>query len=377
MLDQDPRNNLRGSLFILGPHLLRTFQFVLLIGVLAFAVPANAEILIGVAGPLSGQNAAFGEQMVRGVQAAADKINADGGINGELLSIAAFDDGCDARRAVKAAQEFVSKDVRFVVGHFCSGASIAAADTYTNADIIMMSPTASNPKLTDNSQWNVFRLAARDDAQADMAATRIAADVPNAKIAVVTDDSPGMSALVKRLPGVAQIVIKPGDKDFSIAVEAIRASGATALYLAAAGAEAGLLAGQLQDAGLSLKLYGPDTLLVDVFWERAGPAAEGALVTFPSDALASPKAQSTAAFLAASGVEVSSGVLASYAAVEAFAAAAKARSVNDGKAMAEWLRSGANVDSVLGPLTFDARGDLSPPRLDWYRWSQGSYSRER
>jgi branched-chain amino acid transport system substrate-binding protein len=340
-----------------------------------FSAVAAAEILIGVAGPLSGQNAQFGEQMVRGAQAAVDKINGEGGINGELLGVVQADDGCDARRAVKAAQDFIARDVRFVVGHFCSGASIAAAEAYAKADIIMMSPSASNPKLTDEAGWNVFRLAARDDAQADVAAARIAAEVPNAKIAVVTDNSPGMASLVRRLTGSTQIVIKPGDKDLTAAVEAIRTSGATVLYLASAAQEAGILVGQLQDAGTTLPVYGPDTLLADVFWERGGNAAEGTKATFASDPLASPKAQSTVAVLAAAGVDNAGAVLPSYAAVEIFAAAAKAKSVNDGKAMADWLRSGSAAATVLGLIAFDARGDVAPPRIDWYRWSLGSYTK--
>ena len=343
---------------------------------LLFCGSAQAEILIGVAGPMSGQNAGFGEQMKRGAQAAIDQVNQNGGINGEQLSLVAADDSCDARRAVAVAQDFVAKDVRFVVGHFCSGAALAAAETYGKADIVMLAPSASNPRLTEENRWNVLRLAARDDAQADAAIARISSEMPAAKIAVITDGTPGMAALVGRISGSAPIVIKPGEKSFPLAVEAIRASGATVVYLACAGAEAGILAGQMLDSGITAKIFGPDTLLADTFWERAGNAGEGALATFTRDPVASPKAQSLIAFLGAADISSDGATLPSYAAVEVFAAAAKAKSVNDGKAMAQWLKSGNRVETVLGAITFNSKGDVVPPRLDWYRWSQGSYSRD-
>ncbi len=338
---------------------------------------AQADIIIGLAGPMSGPSAVFGEQMTRGAQAAVDRINANGGINGEQLALVTADDACDTRRALAAAASFVAKDVRFVVGHFCSGAALATAETYGKADIIMLSPTASQPKLTEEGRWNVLRLASRDDAQGQFAALRIAKDAPGAKIAVVLDNTPGTAALAATFAGIAPIVIKPGDKAFPAAVAAIKSSGATVVYLATAAAEAGILAGALQDALVTAKLYGPDSLLADVFWERAGVAAEGALVTFTRDATVSPKAQSLIAFLAAADVATDGATLPAYAAVEIFAAAAKAKSVNDGKAMASWMKSGLAIETVLGAVSFDSKGDVTPQQFDWYRWSQGLYSREQ
>jgi branched-chain amino acid transport system substrate-binding protein len=350
--------------------------YTTLIAFAVFSASVRAEIVIGVAGPLSGQNAVFGEQMVRGAQAAADKINAAGGINGELLTVVSADDACDARRAVAVAQTFIAKDVRLVVGHFCSSTSLAVAEAYGKTDIMMISPTASHPKLTNQNRWNVLRLAARDDAQADVASARIASQVSNAKIAVITDNSPGMAVLTARMPAVARITIKPGDKSFAETVNAVRASGANVIYFACGGAEAGVIAGELQDAGIILPLYGPDSLLVDVYWERGGIAAEGTQVSFAADPMSSSKAQGVVSALTAAGFDPTGAVLPSYAAVEIFSAAASAKSVNDGKAMADWLKSGANVDTVLGAITFDTKGDVTPARLDWYVWSQGSYARQ-
>src|SRR5579862_1694743 len=99
---------------------------VVMAGLLFAAPAARADITIGLAGPLTGQNAAFGEQMKRGVEQAVADINAKGGINGEKLVLREADDACDPKQAVTAANLLVSAGVKFVVGHFCSASSIPA-----------------------------------------------------------------------------------------------------------------------------------------------------------------------------------------------------------------------------------------------------------
>ena len=142
-------------------------HFTALLFCACLAAPVHAEIFIGIAGPLSGQNAAYGNELRVGAAAAIAAVNASGGINGETLSLVEGDDGCDAKRAVEVAKSFVSKDVRLVVGHFCSSASLAAAPTYMSAGILMLNPSVTSPELTSKNLWNVFRVTGRDDAQAD------------------------------------------------------------------------------------------------------------------------------------------------------------------------------------------------------------------
>ena len=100
---------------------------LLFIGVILMAAlgihRAAAEILIGVAGPMTGKNAWFGEQMERGAELAVADINAAGGVLGELVRLITADDFCGPEQAV-AAKKLVSDGVSFVAGHFCSGASI-------------------------------------------------------------------------------------------------------------------------------------------------------------------------------------------------------------------------------------------------------------
>ena len=87
----------------------------------ALGGPARADILIGMAGPITGKNAWYGEQMDRGAALAVADINAAGGVLGKQVELITADDFCDPEQAVAAAKKLVSDGVIFVVGHFCSG----------------------------------------------------------------------------------------------------------------------------------------------------------------------------------------------------------------------------------------------------------------
>ena len=128
-------------------------------------VPANADITIATAGPMTGQYASFGEQMRRGAEMAVRDINAAGGVLGQKLRLEIGDDACDPKQAVAVANEMASKGVKFMAGHFCSGSSIPASNVYAEEDILQMSPASTNPKLTERRLDNVFRTCGRDDQQ--------------------------------------------------------------------------------------------------------------------------------------------------------------------------------------------------------------------
>src|SRR5215213_9426916 len=107
---------------------------------LAFASTANAQIKIGVAGPITGPNAAFGAQLKNGVEQAVEDINAAGGINGQKLQMVVGDDVSDPKQGVSVANKFAAEGVKMVVGHFNSGVSIPASDVYQEAGIVQSTP---------------------------------------------------------------------------------------------------------------------------------------------------------------------------------------------------------------------------------------------
>jgi len=97
------------------------FSGVVLAAGMVFAGAAQADILVGVAGPLTGPNAAFGAQLQNGAQMAADDINAAGGVLGQNIALSFGDDVSDPKQGVSVANKFVGDGVKFVNGHFNSG----------------------------------------------------------------------------------------------------------------------------------------------------------------------------------------------------------------------------------------------------------------
>ena len=116
---------------------------------------------------MTGQYAAFGEQLKRGAQMAVADINAAGGVNGKKLELTIGDDACDPKQATAVANTMVSDKVVFVAGHFCSGSSIPASKIYKEAHILQITPASTNPKLTDDAvkegNKSIFRTCGRDD----------------------------------------------------------------------------------------------------------------------------------------------------------------------------------------------------------------------
>src|SRR5258708_4313819 len=132
---------------------------------LLLAGAAQAQVKLAVAGPVTGANAAFGAQLTQGVQQAVEDINKAGGILGQKIQVEVGDDVSDPKQGVSVANKFVGDGVKFVVGHFNSGVTIPASDVYAENGVLFITPSATNPKITDRKLWDAFRTCGRDDQQ--------------------------------------------------------------------------------------------------------------------------------------------------------------------------------------------------------------------
>jgi branched-chain amino acid transport system substrate-binding protein len=349
---------------------------------LATARPARADLTLGAAAPLSGPYAALGEQLKRGALMAVDDINAAGGLRGERIILKIADDACDPRDAVEVATGFVGQGVKAVIGHYCSGASIPAARIYEAANVLEISPASTVPKLTELKLWNVFRTVPRDDAQGGFAGRMLAEKFAAKKIAVIADQAPANQAMAARLrealaakglSAVASETFTAGGKDYAALAQKLADAGTEALYYAGAYPEAGLILKALNGLGRTVQLVSDDGLVTDEFWLAAGELGEGALMTFPADPLEIEAAQGVIQRFRDAGYVPDGYTLNAYAAVQAWVAGADATGGTDSRRIAEWLRGGATIDTVLGPLAFDAAGDIANPQFAWFRWSGGKY----
>ena len=122
----------------------------------AVAEQPAAKLVLGVAGAHSGDLASYGLPTVNAAKLVAEKINAAGGVNGAMVEVVAQDDQCKPELATNAATKMLSDDVKIVLGHICSGATKAALPIYLSGKIVVMSPSATNPPLTQSGDYPNF-----------------------------------------------------------------------------------------------------------------------------------------------------------------------------------------------------------------------------
>src|ERR1700677_3098878 len=130
---------------------------------------ASAQVKFGVAGPITGPNAATGAQMKNGVDQAATDINAASGVLGQKITVEYGDDVSDPKQGVSVANGFAGDGVKFVIGHYNSGVTMPASEVYQENGILEITPASTNPKVTERGMWNIFRVCGRDDQQGKVA----------------------------------------------------------------------------------------------------------------------------------------------------------------------------------------------------------------
>ncbi|HZS82598.1 MAG TPA: branched-chain amino acid ABC transporter substrate-binding protein [Stellaceae bacterium] len=347
---------------------------------------AKAEdILVGVAGPITGPDAQFGEQMKRGAQKAVEDINAKGGVLGKKLKLLIGDDQCDATQAVAVANKMVSDKIVFMDGHYCSSTSIPASAVYNDGGVLQITPASTNPALTDDAAakgWNnVFRTVGRDDAQGGVAGKYIAEKYKGKKVAIIQDKTAygkGLADETKKAmnaAGLKEVMyesITRGDKDFSALISKMKQAGVDVFYLGGYHPEAGLLVRQARDQGFNAQFISGDALVTDEFWKITGKAGEGVLMTFPPDPRNLPSAKAVVDSFKKDGYDPEGYTLYTYAAMQAFAAAAeKAKSVKVDD-LSKALHS-MTVDTVIGKLSWDKKGDINDAKYVFYVWKDGTY----
>ncbi len=334
------------------------------------AALAQSTYKIAVAGPLTGSAASYGEEMRRGAQQAADDINAAGGINGKKIELVFGDDACEPKQAVSVASRLIEKDkVQAVVGHFCSSSTIPASEAYAEADILMVTPASTNPKVTDRKLANVLRTCGRDDQQGVVAGNYIADVLKSKRVVLIHDkDTYGQGVadatraqLAKR--GIKEIMyegLTRGEKDYNALVTKIKSVNADLIYFAGLSAEAGTLLRQVREQGLKTQFMSTDGAVEESFATTAGgkPVLKGVLITFGEDPRLIPDGKSVVEKLRKSGFEPAGFTLYTYAGVQVVAAALKSANSTSGAALGNWLKANT-VTTILGKKAWDAKGDLT------------------
>ena len=342
---------------------------------------ALAQIKLGVAGPMTGASAAFGAQLKNGAEQAVADINAAGGILGQQIVISSGDDVGDPKQGVSVANKFVGDGVKWVVGHFNSGVTMPASEVYAENGMLMISPSATNPKITERGLWNVFRTCGRDDQQGVVASGHIAKTFKGKVIVVVHDKTTYGQGLADETrkglhaAGIKEVLyegVNTGEKDFSALVSKIKAAKADLLYWGGLHTELGLIVRQMRDQGLTTVAMGADGITSDEYAVIGGPGTEGTLMTFPPDPRRRPAAAEVVKRFEAKGINPEAYTLYSYAAVQIMKQAAEQAKSLDPKKIAAAMHSGMTFKTVLGDMSYDKKGDRTNLDYTVYTWKKGA-----
>jgi branched-chain amino acid transport system substrate-binding protein len=342
-----------------------------------------ADLKVAIVGPITGEYAAFGEQMRRGADMAVKDLNAKGGVLGRQLKLYVGDDACDPKQAVAVANQMANDGVLFVDGHYCSGSSIPASSVYNENGMLEISPASTNPAFTDDPAkkgWNdIFRVCGRDDQQGKVAAAYIVKHYKGKPVAILDDKSAygvGLAQQTKAAMNAAGMQeamyesTNADDKDFSALISKMKEKHVALIYLGGYHTEAGLLLRQAHEQGLDIPLMAGDALATDEFWSITGPAGENSLMTFPPEPRTMPTAQAVVKEFRAQGYEPEGYTLFTYAAMQVYAQAVAIAKSDKLDAVSKVMHS-HKFETVIGTVGFDAKGDVEGPNYVVYIWHAG------
>ena len=354
---------------------------VILPAICSFSVHADGTIPIAMVGPMSGEFAPFGDQMENGAKIAVADINAAGGVLGKQVTLQIVDDACDPATAVMMANRLVATGVVFVVGHWCSVASIPASKVYEKGGIVQISPGSTNPQLTDSGGANVFRVCGRDEQMGVVAGEFIARKFADGRIAILHDNSPYGNMLtqeVKRVlreKGLTEVLFDtliPGRLNYTDTVAKLKKHKIDVVFYGGYHTEAAMIIRQMRDQGMDTILGGADALTTAEFWPIAGPGARGTFMTFSPDPRKTPVGRRISKRFRAAGIEPEGFTLFAYGAVQAWAQAAQEAGSTAMDKVSAVLHSGS-FDTVLGKISFNGKGDIRGSTYVIYEWKDGVY----
>ncbi|AUL47160.1 leucine ABC transporter subunit substrate-binding protein LivK [Bordetella trematum] len=353
---------------------------------LAFGGAQAQTIKIGVVGPTTGPVTQYGDMVREGVDTAIEVINASGGVNGAKLEAVVIDDGCEPKQGPVAANRVVNEKIGFVVGHVCSGATIAATDIYNNEGVIMITPSATAPAVTEGKDYEfIFRTIGRDDQQGPAAAKFILDKIKPGNVAVLHDKQSygqGIATAVKNdleKGGVKVAVfegINAGDSDFSAVITKLKSNGVDFVYYGGYHPEMGLLMRQAAEQGVKARFMGPEGAGNPDINAIAGDAVEGMLVTLPADFTQNPdNAAIVKAFQDKKRNPNGAFQMTSYAATQAIADGIKGAGSTDPEKVAKYLHSNT-FQTPIGKTSWNKQGDLNDFEFEVFTWHKdGSKTR--
>ena len=343
----------------------RIFALTALASLALVACQSNADtIKIGLIGPLTGDAATIGADVLNGAKLAVDQINATGGINGKKVELIAEDGRCTGADAASAAQKLVNVDkVIAIIGGLCSGETLAAAPIAEAAHVVMLSPTSSSPDVTKAGDF-IFRNYP-SDALKTVAMAKYFKDKGWAKVATVTtnaDFSIGFLNALKKDVGEKAMAfsetVDPDTKDFRSVLTRLKGVNFDVFVPNThTPGSMSILIKQFREQGFTQPMVTHDVGDDKTVWQEAGAASDGLQIinvasipetsAFGSQFLATYKVQAGLVWAAYS--YDSARVL-----FQVIGAGA-----TDGPAIRDALYKVSSFPGIVGTFGFDQNGDVT------------------
>ena len=360
--------------------------------------PKEQVFKLALAVPLTGDIAAMGQGMKRGADLAIKEAN-DSRRFKFRVELRAFDDRADPKEAVNVANQIVSDPkICAVIGHLNSGCSIPAASVYAKSGLAMITPAATNPKLTlqqlePSWKWkkNIFRVNTTDDVQGQTAANFVLKKLKLGSVAIIHDKTPygqGLAEEFQKEFGLRGGTIRSfdgisiGDRDFKALLTRIKSLRPDVIYFGGIYNEGGLIAKQARELGLKSVFVSGDALQSPEFFKVAGNSSEGSYVTnvrIPPERISSAKKFLDTYKKEYPGVDMQPYDHYTYeATMIALLALEKAGIKNqnsdevDKSKIIDFLKD-LKYDGVLGRTEFDEKGDTRNKVITVYLVNDGKF----
>ncbi|WP_158780770.1 branched-chain amino acid ABC transporter substrate-binding protein [Pantoea sp. BAV 3049] len=336
------------------------------------------DIKVAIVGAMSGPVAQYGDMEFTGAKQAIADINAKGGVNGDKLVGVEYDDACDPKQAVAVANKVINDGIRYVIGHLCSSSTQPASDIYEDEGVLMITPAATNADLTTRGYKMIMRTTGLDSDQGPTAAKYILSEIKPQRIAVIHDKQQygeGLARSVqdslKKSGGNVVMFegITAGDKDFSTLVARLKKENVDFVYFGGYYPEMGQILRQSRAAGLKTQFMGPEGVGNSSLSNIAGAASEGMLVTLPKRYDQVPANQPIVDSLKAKKLDPTGPfVWTTYAALQSLTTGMERSKSAEPEDIAKNLKEGAPVPTVMGDLSWDAKGDLKGFEFGIFKW---------
>jgi branched-chain amino acid transport system substrate-binding protein len=370
----------------------RISHLIPLVGAIAFAIAGVAHaqeqtVKIGHVGPITGPNAHLGKDNENGARMAIEELNAKGlTIGGKKIKfeLQAEDDASDPKQANAAATKLVDAKVAAVIGHLNSGTTIPASKIYSEAGIPQISPSATNPKYTQQGFKTAFRVVANDAQLGSVLGKYAAVTLKGKNIAVIDDRtaygqgvaeefSKGAKASGAKI--VATQYTTDKSTDFNAILTSIKSKKPDIVFFGGMDAVGGPMLRQMKQLGLDSKFMGGDGVCTGSLASLAGDGLRDDQVVCAeaggvSEAGKKGMDDFRAAYKKRFGIDVVYNAAYAYDATMTVAdAMQKAKSVDPKKYLPELAK--ISHPGVTGLIAFDDKGDIKNGSLTLYTYKGG------